>query len=323
MTTKVYEIEKVLNGLTIVCKTLCAEISTIRDIECVDGVFGKFIGSASFKEAILLGNESRRNNKIIRNHLRTELAELYETAWVWNHAISKPFGYPGDFALLELVYDHQPHQNTPTAVGQCIDLWSISTVLPRAVKARKNALRHYMESFITEPVELGKREILSIACGSAREIRELPKKVLENVNIHLLDHDDKALDFVRNVMRSRPEEHQLNFIHADALKPFTMNVKCDLIYSFGLYDYLQDRHLDISIQHSLSHLKENGTFLFALKDHRFYPQWFYDWFYDWRFVRRTVEDGYVIAKNNGLKVIDLITVETGTINLFICKRNES
>lgn len=318
--SKVLEIEPVLESLGKDCKRLLTEIQTIRDIECVDGVFGRFIGSNSFKTAIDLGGKSRKNNKLIRNFLRTELSELYETAWVWKHSISKPFGYPGDFAVLELVYNHMAHQNTPSAVGQWIDKWSISTALPRAVKARKNALRYYLETFIKERMDFGKQEILSIACGSAREIRELPKKALENAKFHLLDHDERALDFVRSVMRSRPEEHHLNFIEADALKPYNTDTKFDLIYSFGLYDYLQDKHLNQSINVALNHLKEDGTFLFALKDNRFYPQWFYDWFYDWRFVSRIVEDGYQIADVNGLKVVDLITVETGTINLFVCKR---
>lgn len=318
--TKVTDIDSVLDNLTIDCKTLCKDIKAIRDIECVDGVFGKFMGSNSFKEAVRLGIEKPKNNELFRNHITAELASVYETSSIWNHCVSKPFGYPGDFAILELVYNQQAHQNTPTAIGQWIDKWSISTVLPRAVKARKNALRYYLESFVEDRKQLGKQQILSIACGSAREIRELPKPTLENASIHLLDHDERALDFIKSLMLSRPEDHDLHFIEANALKPFATKGNFDLIYSFGLYDYLKDETLDKSIQLSLEHLKEDGTFLFALKDHRFYPQWFYDWFYDWRFVSRTVDDGYEIASNNGLEVKELITVETGTINLFVCKR---
>ena len=148
--TKTTSINSVLENLTLDCQTLCRDIQTIRDIECVDGAFGKFMGSNSFKEAVRLGIEKTENNEVFRKHINAELASLYETSWIWNHCVSKPFGYPGDFAILELVYNHQAHQNTPTAIGQWIDKWSISTVLPRAVKSRKNALRYYLESFVDD-----------------------------------------------------------------------------------------------------------------------------------------------------------------------------
>lgn len=317
---KKIDIDTLLDSLSTECVILCKELQTIKSIECADGIFGKFMGSQAFRTAIHQGSDNRRHNKLIRNQLRHDLQQLYQTAWVWHHSINKPFGYPGDFAILELVYNNQAHQNTQTAIGQWIDKWAISTVLPRAVKARKNALRHYLESFIAQRKHLGVQNIMSIACGSAREIRELPKESLTNANFHLLDQDTKALDFVKSFMSSRPEKLQIDFIEADALKPFKLKSKCDLIYSFGLYDYLQDKYLDKSIKNSVGHLKEDGIFLFALKDYRFYPHWFYDWFYNWRFVSRTIEDGYEIAHRNGLSVTEVITVETGTINLFICKK---
>lgn len=318
--------DKVISNLMDEGNHFCENLKKVRSISCIDGHFGRFVGSKAMIEAQKAAEESEEKKQEIITALRTSIQPLYQDAAAWKHSLEKPYGYPGDFSILEMVYNNEPHPNTETARGKIIDLWAATTPLSRAVNARKNALRVYIEEFAEQFSAEKKAKVLSIASGSAREIRDLSQASLDKLDITLLDRDKRALSFFQGFFYGYANQKPPTVVIADALKPFAdapgfpTDQEFDLIYSFGLYDYLPDELIKISIDNATKYLNNSGTFVFALKDHRYYPQWFYDWFYNWKFFARTKEDGYTLAQNSGLKVEDTILVDSGTIALYICKK---
>ena len=307
-------------------EAFCDNLKKVRSVTCVDGYFGAFLGSNSIQEARKVAKNSKQDKKKIISVLRESISELYKTCASWNHSLTKPYGYPGDFFILEIIYDGIPHPDTTNPSAMQVDLWGQSTILPRAVNARKNALRVFIEEFTKDYSRENRANILSIASGSAREIRELPKQVIERTKVVLLDQDERALNFALGIFNSRPANISVTPVVDDALKnmadnpELTSNNFFNLIYSFGLYDYLPDKYVIRNMSQSLPYLEDKGIFVFALKDERFYPKWFYDWFYDWRFFGRRIDDGFMLAKKAGMIVKNTIIVESGTIVLFICKK---
>lgn len=93
----------------------------------------------------------------------------------------------------------------------------------------------------------------------------------------------------------------------------------DVIYSFGLFDYLTDDDVLRCLRSFAPLLEPNGCFVFCLKDRRFYDPLFYDLFLDWRFVPRTEEAGALLAEKAGLDVTGRASVKGRVIHIYVCQ----
>ncbi len=304
---------------------LCTALASVRDEAAVDSYFGAFLGSPALAEARQLGSYDGRRAK---RALRQSLSALYAGAGTWGDALAKPYGYPGDYALLEIIYDRDVSPSTRTAWGSLVDVWSTQMVLPRAVRARKNVLRTWLEAFLdARPCEAQRARLLSIASGAARELRELDDRRLGRGAFTLLDHDARALAFASGSLGGRAVAPDVvtvetNAFHAEAdLTPVAARGPYDVIYSFGLFDYLPDELLVQCINRFAPYLDSQGKFLFCLKDRRYYDAWLYDWLYDWRFVPRTIEDGHALAARAGFKLDEQIVIEGGVVGVFVCSQS--
>ena len=114
--------------------------------------------------------------------------------------------------------------------------------------------------------------------------------------------------------------------NADALAEASTSAKVagdrryDLIYSFGLFDYLTDDDLLRCLRNFTPLLQPDGYFVFCLKDKRFYDPLFYDLFLDWRFVPRIEESGVSLAEQAGLALAGQASIKGRTIHIYLCQR---
>lgn len=310
---------------------LTLKLNKSRSVQCIQGHFSSFFGKEVLERAKqVVITHSDKKHQIIK-YFREGLEGVYRISKAWDHALKKPFGYPGDFSTLELVYDGSVHPATECSIGGLIDQWSSSCRLSHAVKARKDALRVYLEDYIENNflnhnhLAGNKLKLLSIASGGARELRELKPKVLEHLDISLLDQDPRALNYSLSCLQARAIVPPIKTILANI---FEVNPKdyfdgersFDLIYSFGLFDYLSDRRILECCEKFLPLLNEDGKFIFCLKDHRYFDTWFYDWCYDWKFVPRVAEDGIRLLDQAGLKLVDSLKTEGNIVCIYICEK---
>jgi SAM-dependent methyltransferase len=301
---------------------LTATLAQARDLGAVEGAFARLLGSAPVRQARFLEPVSLPA-AAARAAFRRGLEQLYEEARAWNHALNKPYGYAGDFAVLELIYDRVAHQDTRAPWAALADVWATGTQLPRAVAARKEVLRSWLERHIDERPGRPPLKLLSIACGAAREVRELGMAHLQRTELTLLDADVRALSFAAARLRSLPQPLDIEFVIGDSirgtnLEPVRARAPFDVIYSFGLFDHLPDTLVVRVMKRYAAMLDRRGRFLFCLKDRRHYDAFFYDWFYDWRFIARTADDGPILAARAGLAITDVLTVEGGAVHVFVC-----
>lgn len=314
-----------LEALTILCQEFSESVLTSRSRDCVAAHYAKFRGSSIIKELIPYSLSSRRANYKVGKAFRQGLEKVYAESWALSSGYRKPYGNPGDFDLLESVYDCVPHPNTKSAIGQIIDVWALGTDLARSVVDRKNALRLFIEEFSNVYKTSGARaKVLSIAAGSARELRELPIDTLENLDITLLDIDERGINFSKAFFDTRHIPLSVETVVANALSLDTIPLLKekglnDLVYAFGLYDYLNDEQLLQSIAIGKEAMKHDGTFVFSLKDHRHYDSRFCDWVMNWRFFPRITDDGFILADKAGLTVEDTYMTQGGAVTLYICK----
>jgi len=239
-------------------------------------------------------------DKKITQRIKDNFRQLVGT-WIYKSAIvkrayEKPRGYPGDYKMLEIVYDNEPISKD---FGIYPDNCFLKSPYAVAVRMRKNRLREILLSFINES-RSNKIHILDIACGSCREIKELLSnlKTQSIVTFNCLDWDEEALRFSQDVLLSiKPKNVEFKFIKEDIMNLIKNDKSSesigeqDLIYSIGLIDYLPDRVLKKLIYVLYQLLKKEGRLILTHKNReKTFPPLPPDWFCDWKFVSRNKDE---------------------------------
>lgn len=214
----------------------------------------------------------------------------YRTSIV-KRAYDKPRGYPGDYQLLEIIYDNKPISK---GIGYCVDKYILNDDYIQAVRNRKDKMKEILGDFIKNS-KLSSINILNLGCGPCREIKELflsDFSMSKNLTFTLVDQDKEALDFSSQALKQVPKNIKFKFINENVLNLFRdkkykdILKKQDMIYAIGLADYLPDIFLGRLIKFCFELLKPKGEFIFAHKDVKKYKTSAPDWFCDWYFFPR-------------------------------------
>ncbi|HVK98556.1 MAG TPA: class I SAM-dependent methyltransferase [Dongiaceae bacterium] len=251
----------------------------------------------------------------LADQLRAAFSPLAEISFVLSWALKKPYGYAGDFVALEMLYDNRVNPSS-TAEGQFIDRWLLDAQLGIGVRERKNMLSAFIERKVQAHAVSGKSlRLLSLAAGSARELRDLPETVLQNLDATLVDQDPRSLEFACRHLPSSVTQMNRNALR---LKASSFPQPFDLVYSFGFFDYLSDDLIVHSLNLCRSALAPCGSVIFPLKIDSKFRHWFYDVFLDWRFVKRELADGLRLASQAGLDVVELLETENESVVFYHC-----
>ena len=280
-----------------------------------EGLESLVLGGNEMKAIVEFANISKSNRHEIGDAVRKLMAKFYAESGIIDHALNKPHGYAGDFEILEYIYDQKPHNSTVTKVGLTIDKWALSLSLPRAVRSRKNVLYFLLFEYVHAANET--MRVLSIGSGSARELRELPSDILAKMEITLIDKDKSSLEFAKNNLLAKVPDLSLTLIE-DLFSRVTPNNKFDIIYSFGVFDYLNDRVIENCFKQYIPLLKDDGKFIYSIKNSAQYQDWFYDIFTSWRFINRSIEDGARLATRSGLSIKETCRIESDVAAVFVC-----
>ena len=225
---------------------------------------------------------------------------------IMKRALEKPRGYPGDYKMLEIVYDNK---SISEGVGMYFDNYFLKNPYAVAVRIRKDRLRELLRDYINE-TKLNKINILNIACGSCREIKELlpDLKTQNTVVFTCLDWDEEALKFSQDTLLPYKSKNvELKFVKEDVMN-LIKNVnaapslgKQSLIYSIGLIDYLPDSVLKRLIQALYQILQKGGRLVLTHKNReKTFPPILPDWFCDWKFVSRNKDEVVNLFYNCGI-----------------------
>lgn len=210
-----------------------------------------------------------------------------------NRCVTKPRGYAGDAALIDLIYDQTPPADV-TERGKKIFSHGVRFQASEGVRQRRN----HAEQFVGQAFEAGK-SILCLACGHFREGEKLAGQNIEK--IVLVDQDPLSLAVVRD--RFGPtarcqEANVFNYLRGAIQR----GESYDLVYTLGLTDYLDDRAMELLHRMVRSVLAPGGEFVIA----NFVPNhlaigWM-DAVMDWHLIYREPEDLAGFAERSGFNV---------------------
>jgi hypothetical protein len=244
------------------------------------------------ENAGLSSEESKALKKYFQNSIY--LANpLYSQSHFFKLGFTKPKGFPGQFDMLEGIYENVPLSK---GLGEYLDRFFLKQALAAAVRGRKDKIRDMLADAIIKRRE--ELSILSIASDPCREWYELlPTVNAKGVTFTAIDFDDEALDFSKRRLESLNSGVKLIFANEDLRnwkddpqKPINAFGGKDIVYSVGLYDYLPDDLLMGILLLQNAMLKDNGQMIVAFKDCSKYVSVRYDWFVDWHFKQRTEAD---------------------------------
>lgn len=187
---------------------------------------------------------------------------------IWKRSYEKPLGYPGDFQIMNMVYDWRREGSRP--FEQLVH--RIGLDVAECIATRMVMMRQAIAATVLRPADHPAR-IATLGCGPAREvvnylqIHDLPQAA----QFTLIDQDYDALSLAYE--RTYPETIRLhgkatvNCLHtsfAQLLKAGELFGKLapqDLIYTVGLIDYLAPRRAKALVTSLYQNLAPGGTLI--------------------------------------------------------------
>lgn len=238
---------------------------------------------------------------------------------VMQRCYEKPLGYPGDYQIMNYVYEWQRVGNTPYEKL----LHRIGIETGACVGTRLRMTQKILRDFIA--VEPGDKpiNIANLGCGSAYEIYDYLKidQLPRPLNVTLIDQDQGALshayehayrEVVRHAGRAKLQCLQASFaqlLKAGAL--FNTLPPQDVIYSLGLFDYLSHRRARALAHDLYAQVAPGGKLIIAnVKQGRETCQWPLEFVTDWSLVYRTEAD--MRAMYEGLDIQNVQVIEDAT-----------
>jgi len=242
-------------------------------------------------------------------------------------SIRKPYGYSGDFKIIDYIY-----QNSPSTSGfdRLFDNYYQMSAICVAVRNRKEDFKRMIADFVNSRKDRSLR-IMNLGSGPCREIKEIFEAgVLKNKDVAFdcYDNEQEALDFAKGLLNGFSK---VNFIKENALrmaaaKDINLKVgeKYDLIYAMGLFDYFNHK-VSVRMIHNLKKLlkKEGMLVICNVRDKYSNPSvHFMEWAGGWELVYRTDEEFRQIFIEAGFKSEELeIQYEQQGIMQYIIASN--
>ncbi|QGY05514.1 class I SAM-dependent methyltransferase [Methylobacterium mesophilicum SR1.6/6] len=218
------------------------------------------------------------------------LSELLLTDPYSRRAFEKPRGYAGDAVMLDYIY--RPARSSLDGLAGLIH--EATTTLPNAksILWRRDYLATLLGSLMRSR-EIA--EVLSVASGHMRELDRL-REITSDTNIIFtaLDQDLSSISEARATYK----EYNIfgeNKNFTSLLKGRSIHKNYDLVYSAGLFDYLQDTTAVALMKAMFSRLKPGGVLSVANFTRDSHGRGFMAGFMDWCLIYRNEQDLQTLA----------------------------
>lgn len=221
----------------------------------------------------------------------------------WSY--DKPFGYSGDFKIIDDIYRNCPRTN---GFDRLWDNYFQSLAICKAVRERKDDFKKIILDVVRERIGHDIR-IMNLACGPARELKELiesdKNRELSKVFFDCYDLDLEALDYAKSLINGggNVKFSQKNAIRIALKKEVKDEImdEYDLIYSSGLFDYLDERIAIRLVSNLKKLLKKNGILAVANVGDKYCNSsagWM-EWVAEWNLIYRSEAQFRKIFLNAG------------------------
>lgn len=249
------------------------------------------------------------------------------------HVYQKPSGYSGDYIMMDYIYDyHSGDYLGGSAYEKLINNYTCNISISNSNILRKDLLKgkimEALEDFDTP-------RVLSLSAGPCRELLELLKegKISKPLVFKCLDFEKSALDHVDSqIKKIEPLKKQalsIEYIRSNIAslirdKELKAGLRdCDLIYAFGIFDYLSDKMASRLTKELFRLLRKGGKLVIfnistKCNDYRAY----YELLGEWKLIHRAKEEmlAWIKEMDNSAKIgFESLSNDSGYLCLSIIK----
>jgi SAM-dependent methyltransferase len=220
--------------------------------------------------------------------------ELYQQCPMTRRCFEKPRGYAGDAVMLDYIYDHKIAGALGEITSDGLDVFKAVVTAPTCGSV--DYRRYVIARAIDEKAQAHKNNnrapirVLSLACGHAREL-QLSKALSDGLvgEVIACDQDAVSLEKVRERYLNSPvEAKKLTVKDFVGSRGVVQDIGTfDLVYSMGLYDYLEQRLATRLTQKLFDCVAPGGSLLVANFHTENYGTGYMEAFMDWKLIYRS------------------------------------
>jgi hypothetical protein len=268
-----------------------------------------------------------------KRYTELQVTPLMLRAPIWERAYTKPLGYPGDYQLMNYMYDAR--REGETIFARILHQLGREERLAATVSTRRQSLMGYIGAAI-DRFSGGAEDVIrvtNLGAGPAREIEDYLRasKLSRPVLFTLIDQDEDALAFATERLRRIGIHHGSNlevrswFVSFKQLfgRPeLASQLKDqDLVYSAGLLDYLPVSAARLLISELFSLVKRRGSLVLGnAADHQdatWVPEFVLDWHMHYRRPEALAE---LAGDLDGMAKVVVENDASGTWNFLVAQR---
>ena len=240
-----------------------------------------------------------------------ELTRRYFRGTLQGLVVERAHGYHGDFEFIDAVHCGR------ISPDPALTRWDAYLQAQAAPKAVRNRKRYFQELLRARSGQNGHAlQVLNIGSGPARDVREwLDSNGTAGTHFDCVDLDANAIGFAKSLCAAHAEA--VRFIHGNALT-FKPSCRYGLVWSSGLFDYLEDR-LFVRLLRRLLRFTEPGGEVVVGNFGDYNPtQNYMELLGGWRLIHRSREHLHALAAEAGARFEKVaIGVEPEGVNLFL------
>lgn len=261
---------------------------------------------------------------VAKQYTEARLTPELLTAPLWWHAYTKPRGYPGDYEVMDYIYQDRPRGDT--LFGQVCH--ALAILIGQFVVKRKDYVREAIREVAARRGEASSPAVIvSLGCGTAREVTEFllgDAGGTRPVTFVLVDQDSNALrcagGYISDALKARRSEVppvHIDLRHLSVLRllrevdPSQLIPEAEMIYSAGLFDYFTDRTCRALSRRLYEVLRPGGLLLLGNMKAGTDMIWPLEMIADWSLTYRTAESVLMWADGLAGAEISLRTEATG------------
>lgn len=247
-----------------------------------------------------------------REHIRTILNEKT----LIGHGFVKPYGYPGDFVLIDKIYQHSISEDPRFKKW---DIFFQNQPAANAVRNRKDFFLKFCGELVTRKKY---SKVLILGSGPATDVYEFLDgyKGSNKIIFDLIDYDQCAIDFSMEKNSKFNGAISYNRINSLRYNPFKFY---DLIWSAGMFDYFKDKHFIFLIKKYFNCLADDGEMVISNFSINNPTSRLMEVLSDWYLNLRSEADLFHIATEAGIyKKMVSIEKEPLGINYFLKIRKQ-
>lgn len=261
-----------------------------------------------------INNTSKENLAAIR--LKSRFEKRYRQYFLYGEFIKwsfeKPYGYPGDFKIIDEIYLNQPRTN---GFDRLWDNYFQQLLSVHSIRERKEDFKKFILDYVKK-YEKNDVFIMNLASGPAREIMEIADSDSSGLMLRVIfdcyDFDKNAIIYAKNLIQGKLVKANFfvkNAIRLALSKNITNEIKqkYDLIYSMGLFDYFDGEISTRLIANLRKLLNENGMLIISTaseKVNNSSAAWM-EWVANWHLIYRSRAEFQEIFEDAGFPTSNL------------------